>query len=85
MILGKVKDTLYSTRKVETLVGNKFMIIQPIDPANKNEYVAVDNVGAGIGEIVMVATGSAARIGCNLENCPVDAAIIGIVDAGQKF
>ena len=42
--------------------------------------VAVDNVGAGIGEIVLVALGSAARIGCDMENAPVDAAIVGIVD-----
>ena len=44
------------------------------------EFVAIDNVGAGIGETVLVATGSAARVGCDLENAPVDAAIVGIVD-----
>ena len=46
----------------------------------KGEFVAIDNVGAGIGETVLVAQGSAARIGCDLENAPVDAAIVGIVD-----
>ena len=46
----------------------------------KGEFVAIDNVGAGIGETVLVAKGSAARIGCNLENAPVDAAIVGIID-----
>jgi len=46
----------------------------------KEKMVAVDNVGAGIGEIVLVATGSAARIGLNLDNSPIDAAIVGIVD-----
>ena len=46
----------------------------------KGKIVAIDNVGAGIGEIVLVATGSSARIGCGQENAPVDAAIVGIVD-----
>ena len=49
----------------------------------KNRIVAIDDVGAGIGEIVLVATGSAARIGCAQENAPVDAAIVGIVDDGE--
>ncbi|MCQ2436519.1 MAG: EutN/CcmL family microcompartment protein, partial [Clostridia bacterium] len=48
----------------------------------KNKVIAIDNIGAGIGEVVLVATGSAARIGCNMENAPVDAAIVGIVDDG---
>ena len=43
--------------------------------------VAVDNVGAGIGETVLVATGSAARIGCGQEEAPIDAAIVGIIDS----
>ena len=46
------------------------------------KLVAVDNVGAGIGEMVLVATGSAARIGCDQPNAPIDAAIIGIIDSG---
>ena len=46
----------------------------------KNEFVAIDNVGAGIGETVLIARGSAARVGCDLEKAPVDAAIVGIVD-----
>ena len=58
------------------------MIIEPIKTMsdNKNRLVAVDNVGAGIGEFVLVATGSAARVGCDLANAPVDAAIVGIID-----
>ena len=48
--------------------------------AGTGRIVAIDNVGAGIGEDVLVATGSAARIGCNVEASPVDAAIVGIVD-----
>ena len=53
--------------------------------AQKEKLVAIDNVGAGIGEVVLVATGSAARIGCNLDNAPVDAAIVGIVDDGAEL
>ena len=84
MLVGKVIGSIVSTRKNENLIGSKFMIVEPLSVMNaKGErIVAVDNVGAGIGEIVLVATGSAARIGCNLSDCPVDAAIVGIVDSG---
>lgn len=82
MLIGKVIGSVVSTRKNENLVGSKFMIVEPLKELNDNgkKLIAVDNVGAGIGEIVLVALGSAARIGCNIENAPVDAAIVGIVD-----
>ncbi len=82
MIIGKIVGSVISTRKNEKLVGNKFMIVEPIEgmKSEANRIVAIDNVGAGIGEVVLVATGSAARIGCGVENAPVDAAIVGIVD-----
>lgn len=84
MIVGKVVGTIVSTRKNEKLVGSKFMIVEPLeklgDPNLK--IVATDNVGAGIGEVVLVATGSAARIGCDMQDAPIDAAIVGIVDNG---
>lgn len=83
MIIGKVVGTVISTRKNSCLVGSKFLIVQPIDEYGfdgKNRVVAVDNVGAGVGEIVLVTFGSAARIGCNMERSAVDAAIVGIVD-----
>ena len=81
MIVGKVVGSVVSTRKNENLIGNKFMIVKPIDEMGiKHNIVAIDNVGAGIGETVLVATGSADRIGCGQENSPVDAAIVGIVD-----
>jgi ethanolamine utilization protein EutN len=84
MLVGKVIGSIVSTRKNENLIGSKFMIVEPLAVMNgKGErIVAVDNVGAGIGEIVLVATGSAARIGCNLTDSPVDAEIVGIVDSG---
>jgi len=84
MIVGKIVGSVVSTRKNENLVGSKFMVVEPLEKlGDKNKkIVAVDNVGAGIGEIVLVATGSAARIGCGMADCPIDAAIVGIVDSG---
>ena len=59
------------------------MIVEPIQSLNPdNRIVAIDQIGAGIGEFVLVAQGSAARIGCDMENAPVDAAIVGIIDDG---
>lgn len=82
MIIGKVTGSIVSTRKAENLVGNKFMIVEPISimGGESKQIVAIDNIGAGIGEYVLVATGSAARIGCGLDTAPVDAAIVGIID-----
>ncbi len=81
MIVGKIVGSVVATRKNENLVGSKFLIVEPMESMKtKNRLVAIDNVGAGIGEIVLVAQGSAARIGCNLADSPIDAAIVGIVD-----
>lgn len=85
MLLGKVVGSVVSTRKNENLIGNKFLIIQPLEGMQGERLVAIDNVGAGIGETVLVACGSAARIGCNMENAPIDAAIVGIVDEGMEM
>jgi Carbon dioxide concentrating mechanism/carboxysome shell protein len=84
MIVGKIVGSVVATRKNEKLVGSKFLIVEPLKnmEAAGERIVAIDNVGAGIGEIVLVAKGSAARIGCGLEQSPVDAAIVGIVDDG---
>lgn len=81
MVIGTVVGSIIATRKNEKLVGQKLLIVRPIENMeDKNEFIAIDNVGAGVGETVLVAKGSAARIGCGLENAPVDAAIVGIVD-----
>lgn len=82
MIVGKVVGSIVSTRKNENLIGNKFMIVEPVSgmKAEGGTLVAIDNIGAGIGEYVLVACGSAARIGCDMEKAPVDAAIVGIID-----
>ena len=60
------------------------MVIEPLNKMKSatDQLVAIDNIGAGVGEIVLVAQGSAARIGCDMEQAPVDAAIVGIVDEG---
>ncbi|MBQ8636898.1 MAG: EutN/CcmL family microcompartment protein [Clostridia bacterium] len=81
MIVGKVVGSIVATRKNESLLGNKFLIVEPFENmAVKGRIVAIDNVGAGIGEDVLVAVGSAARIGCDAEESPVDASIVGIID-----
>ncbi len=86
MIIGKVIGSVVSTRKNENLLGSKFMIVEPIEDQSKNgRIIAVDNIGAGIGEHVLVALGSAARIGCGKELSPIDAAIVGIIDEGQGY
>ena len=81
MLIGKVIGSVVSTRKNENLVGNKFMIVETLKGyGEKNRIVAVDNVGAGIGEAVLVATGSAARVGVGQNTAPIDAASVGIID-----
>ena len=84
MIAGNVVGSLVSTRKSDKLVGNKFMIVEPLRhmSADTRQIIAIDVIGAGIGEYVMVAQGSAARIGCDMPDAPVDAAIVGIIDEG---
>jgi ethanolamine utilization protein EutN len=84
MLVGKVVGSVVSTRKSEKLIGQKFMIVEPLRhmSADANQIVAIDIIGAGIGEYVLVAQGSAARIGCGVETAPIDAAIVGIVDDG---
>ncbi len=83
MFVGKVVGSVVATRKNENLIGSKFLIVEPMKKmaGEGGRIVAIDHVGAGIGEIVLVATGSAARIGCHMETSPVDAAIVGIVDS----
>lgn len=83
MIIAKVVGTVIATRKNTNLVGNKFLIVEEIE--SENRFVAIDNVGAGIGETVLVAQGSAARIGCGLNESPIDAAIVGIIDEGSRL
>lgn len=82
MIIGKVVGSIVSTRKHDKLVGSKLMVIETISTMGNGtkQLVAVDNVGAGIGESVLVALGSSARLACDKESAPIDAAIVGIID-----
>ncbi|HEY7751070.1 MAG TPA: EutN/CcmL family microcompartment protein [Ignavibacteriaceae bacterium] len=83
MFLGKVIGTVWSTKKDENLVGAKFLIVNELDlELNEKDrfVVAVDSVGAGDGEIVLVATGSSSRQTEFTKNKPVDAVIMAIVD-----
>ena len=84
MILAKVVGTVVATRKDPRLVSSKLLIARAMDPHGKvdgNYLVAVDTVDAGFGETVLIVSGSSARMAAGLKDCPVDAAIVGIVDA----
>ncbi len=85
MILAKVCGSVVSTSKNEKLVGYKFMIVKPIENDKEIDryFIAVDGVGAGVGEKVLVALGSAARLGVQNPEAPIDATIVGIVDEKQ--
>lgn len=84
MQLAVVIGSVWSTRKDERLRGEKLMIIKPINLLNEHisilPIIAIDTIGAGIGEIVLVVNGSTARSVAKDSQSPVDAAIIGIVD-----
>lgn len=84
MLIGKVISNVWSTRKEESLVGLKFMIVELEDTAQHRQIVAVDMIGAGIGERVLISQGNSARRMPGLESAPVDASIIGIIDEVEK-
>ena len=81
MIIGQVVGTVVATRKSEALVGQKLLVLKPLYcPGDEGFLVAVDTVGAGVGETVLVTVGSGAREAMIKDNAPIDAAIVGIVD-----
>jgi len=83
MLLGRVIGTVWATRKDEMLEGLKFQIVRAVDLDYKplgSFLVAVDSVGAGPGEIVLIAQGSSARLTWITKDKPVDAVIMAIVD-----
>jgi ethanolamine utilization protein EutN len=84
MELARVEGTIVSTAKSERLIGYKLLLLNLIGPDTKpsgNYVVAVDSVGAGEGEVVIVVRGSSARQSEKLTNVPTDASIIAIVDS----
>ncbi|MEA4934563.1 MAG: EutN/CcmL family microcompartment protein [Lawsonibacter sp.] len=82
MTICKVIGHVWATKKEEALNGLKLMIIQDDSPGrrDKNTYVAADTVGAGIGERVLVVSGSTARKAFGRDDVPADMAIVGIID-----
>jgi len=83
MILARVVGTVVATRKDPRLEGKKLLILKPISPDGQDEsgyVVSVDTVGSGIGERVIAAAGSSARMAEGCKDAPVDNAIVGIVD-----
>lgn len=86
MFLAKVIGNVVATRKEESLVGTRFMIIQRLDKHENpvgEECIAADFIGAGKGELVLVGTGSSVRVEEKNQGKPIDMAILGIVDEVQ--
>lgn len=89
MFLARVEGSVVSTKKDANMNGRKLLLLRPQlvddkDPtkfrAGQNTIIAVDTLGAGIGELVMFCQGSSARLAGGLREAPVDAVVIGIVD-----
>ena len=94
MFLAKVEGSVVATKKDPNLSGRKLLLLRPQlvddkDPTKfrpgVNTVVAVDSVGAGVGEMVLFCQGSSARLAPSLKDAPVDAVIIGIVDTVDVF
>jgi microcompartment protein CcmK/EutM len=88
MVLGLVVGTVVSTRKEAELESLKFLLVKPCDesgaPTSLQPVVAIDAVGAGVGEVVMYASGSSARQTQVTKDRPVDATIMAIVDTIER-
>jgi len=89
MFVAKVTGALVSTQKVGAMTGHKLLVVEPyrLDAETRDRlkttgrtFVAVDTVGAGEGEFVLITQGSSARLTPETKNLPVDTVIIGIVD-----
>jgi ethanolamine utilization protein EutN len=92
MFLAKVTGSLVATLKADSMVGRKLLLVEPyrVDPKERNRlvasgrtFVAVDTVGAGDGELVLITQGSSARLTPETKDLPIDTVIVGIVDAVQ--
>ncbi|MBE7086606.1 MAG: ethanolamine utilization protein EutN [Clostridiales bacterium] len=82
MLRGIIRGNIVSTRKQDALIGSKFMEVEIMENGELtgNYIIAVDSVGAGIGETVLITTGSSARLALHNTQAPCDAVIVGIVD-----
>ncbi|MDR0569739.1 MAG: EutN/CcmL family microcompartment protein [Clostridiales Family XIII bacterium] len=84
MQICEVVGHVWATKKEEALVGMKLMIVRELGTnprRSETSFVAADTVGAGVGERVLVVSGSTARIAAGGDRLPVDAAIVGIIDS----
>lgn len=90
MFVAKVTGSMIATQKVESMVGQRLLIVEPyrLDGKTRDRlvttgrtFVAVDTVGAGEGEFVLICQGSSARLTPETKNLPVDTVVIGIVDS----
>lgn len=84
MLAGKVVDTIWATRKENSLVGLKFLLVKLLDGTGQ-VVISADTIGAGIGERVILCSGSSARKLMGLEKMPVDSVVVGIIDADCNF
>lgn len=87
MLIGTVSGSLWATRKNEHLNGLKFLLVDIEESSPeipKKTIVAADNEGAGFGDVVLVTTGSSARVALGSSDIPVDATIVGIVDSLER-
>src|SRR3954468_21937821 len=89
MFLAKVTGSLVATQKVESMVGHKLLVVEPyrLDPNDRSRlgttgrtFVAVDTLGAGEGEFVLITQGSSARLTPETKNLPIDTVVIGLID-----
>jgi microcompartment protein CcmK/EutM len=83
MVLARIVGTVVATRKDDRLHGRKLLIARFVGVDGQDEkghIVAVDTVGAGVQELVLIVQGSSARMAFSCKDCPVDAAVVGIVD-----
>jgi ethanolamine utilization protein EutN len=89
MFVAKVTGSLVSTQKVDTMVGYKLLIVEPyrVEPDRRSSlvttgrtFVAVDTLGSGEGDLVLITQGSSARMTPETKNLPIDTVIVGIVD-----
>lgn len=86
MLIAKLIDSVWATRKADSLNGLKFMLAEVIGGSSAGErLIVVDNISAGIGDRVIVSTGSSARRMLGDDNIPVDAVVIGIIDEDCNF
>jgi ethanolamine utilization protein EutN len=86
MIAAKIIDNIWATRKADSLRGLKFMLVEVLGGIDAGRLmIAADTIGAGIGERVLVCTGSSARKMLDQDDVPIDAIIVGIIDEDCTF